>query len=391
MRFKTTVENLKKAVIKASGTLPVKTISEALNNYLIIAEKGEVTITANNLTTAIITRCPAEITEEGKALVDGKRFTDLIKSFSDGNMELDISLDIKENSLNIKYGKSKTKFASLNPAEYPALPQIEKWDSQTALKQEDLRKAILNTVFVISDTNPNAVLNGVNFSLYNSRLSIISLSSASVAVRHMEVPIATDVAYNFTIPLSSAGELRKALTDKDDTDILLEESKSAGYVKITLKDSVFIIRTLAGEYPYKMVNQISSLPSTIPEKMEVKFDRKMLLEIINRSLLLTDKMFNEALIISTVGTDLRLQRQSNFGNLDEYIEVEKTYGGTALTDETKKKEIKKGINPVNLRDVLSNITDDTVSIVTGIEANVPYILQSEDYFYAIMPVNMRKE
>lgn len=377
MKLRLITKNIVDAVNKATGTLPKKTTIDALFNFLLKAENGQLTITANNLQTAVIVSCEAEIKEDGKCLVDGRRFSSFVKMFSDGDLELDLQTSATE--LTIKYGKSKTKFAIQNADIYPELPKVEKWENTISVPQSAVKKAIVNTVFVLGDSEVNnAQTGGVNFNATADALEVISLSGATIAIRNIELTNGSD--FHFNIPLDSAVELKKVLSEKDGNgDVKIEASSTEGYVQMTIDNVIFLIRLSSKEFPKNLVDSLQKLPETYTDMLTIVADRKDLVEILNRCTLISTDITTQAVVLSVKeDTDLRIQRRSDIGDIDEYLEIEKTVKGTESV-------LRKGFNVKFLLNVFNNISDDTVTFISAFSDKSPAIIKGDDYFYAISP------
>ena len=99
------------------STLPI------LNNFLLETQKeGKLKIVATDMEVGISTLLPVEVLQEGSITVPARKFFDIIKELPDGNVEISVT---KNNTVNIKAGKSSFKILGLDKEEYPKLPEFE--------------------------------------------------------------------------------------------------------------------------------------------------------------------------------------------------------------------------------------------------------------------------
>ena len=100
MKLQCTQENLNKALSNISRAVASRTTLPITQNVLLQANNGKLQLSATNLEMAINTWVGSEISEEGETTIPARIFTDLIKSYPNDN----IDLNLNNNNLLIKCG-----------------------------------------------------------------------------------------------------------------------------------------------------------------------------------------------------------------------------------------------------------------------------------------------
>jgi len=102
------------------GILDRRTTIPILANMLLTAEGDRLRLAATDLDITLLTGCEATIRQEGSATVPGKTFFDLVRSLPTDTVEVTTT----DNRLEIRSGTFQSQVASLNPADYPTLPDV---------------------------------------------------------------------------------------------------------------------------------------------------------------------------------------------------------------------------------------------------------------------------
>jgi len=88
MKFKIKRSELVEALNIVSGALPVKTPMPALTGILFSVENGVITIVTSNSEISLRTKIECDGAENGRALIPGKMFVNIIKSLAAENVEI---------------------------------------------------------------------------------------------------------------------------------------------------------------------------------------------------------------------------------------------------------------------------------------------------------------
>ncbi|MCR5719357.1 MAG: DNA polymerase III subunit beta, partial [Lachnospiraceae bacterium] len=110
-------------------------------------------------------------------------------------------------------------------------------------------------------------------------------------------------------------------------------------------------------------------------------NNKMLMDSIDRAVLLVKEGSKKPIVISTGENSIRLSINSDLGKMDEDIEAEKTG-----------KDIVIGFNPKFVMDALKVIDDEKVGLYM-LNSKSPCFIKDEDesYIYVVLPVNIKND
>ena len=149
------------------GVLERRTTIPILSNVLLTAEGDRLNIAATDLDVTVFSRCAAQVRQEGKATIQGKMFFDLVRSLPVDVVDLTAS----ENRVEVRSGQFTSKLASLDPADFPTLPQVPEGQG-FAIPLRLLQKIIDRTVYAVSSEEGHFQ--------YNAALLVLSATQAEM-------------------------------------------------------------------------------------------------------------------------------------------------------------------------------------------------------------------
>lgn len=126
-------------VVERRTTIPI------LTNVLLSAEGDRLHLAGTDLDVTVFTQCPAAVRNEGRTTINGKMFLDLVRSLPAETLDL----SCQENRVEVRSGTFSFQLASLDPADFPTLPEVP--DGQgIAVSLELLHRMIDYTSFAVS-------------------------------------------------------------------------------------------------------------------------------------------------------------------------------------------------------------------------------------------------
>ncbi len=99
-------ENLARGLSIVSRAVSPRSTLPVLANVLIATDEGRLRLSATNLELGITCWIGAKVDEEGSTTVPARTFTDLVGTLAD--KQVDMSLNVRTQSLNIRSGASTT-------------------------------------------------------------------------------------------------------------------------------------------------------------------------------------------------------------------------------------------------------------------------------------------
>lgn len=348
----------------AQRAVAVKTNMNILECILIECSGHQVSLMSNNNELGIKTVMEGNIIEEGKAAVNAKVFSEIIRKLP----ENEVKISVDDNYLiEIVCEKSKFRISGRSGEEFPELPEIDRIQGIT-ISQFNLKEVIRQTVFSIADSETNKVMTGELFHIMDDKLRVISLDGHRISIRKI---ILKDryTPRKVIVPGKSLIEISKILTGgvEDEVQIFFSESG----ILFLFDQTIVFSRLLEGEF-FEVDQMISNDYET-----KINVNRKDFLSCIDRSTLLLKESDKKPLIFNITDESLDMTMNSDIGSMNEEMEVQK-----------EGKDMMIGFNPRFLMDVLRVIEDETIDIYF-FNPKAPCFIrdQESNYIYLILPVN----
>ncbi|HOW58767.1 MAG TPA: DNA polymerase III subunit beta [Candidatus Omnitrophota bacterium] len=340
------------------STLPI------LNNLLLETQKdGKLKIVATDMEVGISTLLSLEILQQGSVTVPAKKFHDIIKELPEGDVEISVT---KNNTVNIKTGKSQFKIMGLDKDEYPKLPEFS-LDNALEIEQAIIKQSLSLTAFAISHDETRYVLNGVLISIQENNLKFVATDGRRLAFFKKEVKQKSLKNTDIIVPAKTIHELLKLLCWEGKVRIIHTQNKVIFY----LEDTFLTSSLIEGNFP----NYEQVIPKE--EKTQILVNREELLQAVRRTSLLTSPEA-PAMKFDFIKNKIIVSAKSpNMGEAKEEIPAE-----------FKGNEVTIGFNPNYFLDVLKNLDEEKINISLT-EPDKPGLIKGkEGYLYVIMPMQI---
>ena len=331
-------------VIASKITLPV------LSNFLFETEKDKIKLSATDLEIGVTCYIKAEIISEGAITIPAKRFSDIIKEVSDGNIEIKSD---ETNQINIKANKSKFVLMGIDKKDYPSLPDFQKENIFS------LKKQVLNGVcFIVEDGVVKAV------STDGRRLSYINMDGVNKKIKGKVI-----------IPTKAVSDILRLISSNDKVEEV-QISLSDNLMTVMIGDITFQTKLIEGVFPnYEQV---------IPKKTmsKIKLNVANTISAVKQMALLTgDKL------VADRASSIKLSFEKNkmivsantVGLGSGEAEVETEYSGEVFDI---------NFNPNYIKDILQNIEDENIYFSYTTSQN-PVVITPEknkNYLCVVMPM-----
>lgn len=320
--------------ISGKPTIPI------LDNFLFDLSDSELTITASDLESTLITKLkPENIDGEGSIALEAKRLLDILKEFP----EQPLTFEINEESLTTDILSENGKFSIVGaPAdEFPQLAQLNKEDViGFTIDAGILEKGILKTLFATASDELRPVMNGIFFSLTTENITFVASDSHKL-VKYRRTDAKSDKEASFILPKKPASLLKAVLPSVDDLVTVEFDSKNAIF---TLPGYKLICRLTEGNYP----NYESVIPTDNPNKLII--NRSEFFNTVKRVSVFSNQASN-LVKLHLEGNQITISAQDIDFSISAYERLNCQYNGDNM-------EI--GFKSVFLNEILSNISSDEV-------------------------------
>jgi len=352
-------------VISSKSTMPI------LDNFLFQLSETELTITASDLESTLITSLELENIEGvGAVAIPAKLITDTLKEFP----EQPLTFQIDDSSFNVEIFSDNGKFNIMgqNAEDFPEQPQLdEEGSSSINVSHVALQKGIEKTLFATADDELRPVMNGIYVELTADYISFVA-SDAHKLVRYRRMDAKAEFESSFILPKKPAALLRNLLP-KEEFDVKLEfDDKNAYFV---LSNYKLICRLVEGNYP----SYNSVIPTNNPNSMTI--DRLNFVNTVKRVSVFSNAASNliklnindNQLIVSAQDIDFSISA------------VER------LNCEYEGEEIEIGFKSTFLQEILTNISTSDVKVEMSDPTRAGLLLpaendEDEDMLMLLMPM-----
>lgn len=346
----------------------------ALSGLLITAANNSISFTATDLEIGIKKNMEdVMIAEEGKALVNARYFTDLVRYLPDSDVTL--SLDREKSKLQVIYGRSSSSLNIYDDEEFPDLP-LTKLNPICKMPQNVLRECIKKTAFAAAVNHFKPVFTGILFDFEKDGLKIVASDTHRLAIINRPEIKTSQKIGQLVIPARNINELFRILDDSENEITMgLAENNVVFYIEE--EGFYFLTRLIEGQYPN--YNQV--VPKDFINTFMIEADQ--LTESLERaSLLPTDAKSIKHVQMDFGQSELIISAFSEkMGEMNEVIETV-----NAETDKT----IKINFNTRYMLDIVKILGSENKDIqmnLTG--AMSPAIIRNpeeESYIHVLVPL-----
>jgi DNA polymerase-3 subunit beta len=353
------------ALQAVSAVVPSRTPKEILKNVKLVVESGQVTLQATDQEVGIHQVIEGVETDSaGIALLPAARLLSILRELTDEAADIEVTQD----SIRIRSGRSDFKLSAEDPAEYPAVPTAEGSDS-FSIESVKLRKMVRRTAFATDVESTRYALGGLQMEVIGDDATLAATDSRRLAVVRSKTcdGSAPEGGKPPVIPTKAMSLLERNIPDDDtptkitvrDNDVLFECGTTTIYSRL-----------VEGRFPqYRDVIPAES-------RIEIELIVGMFYAAIRQAQIVTDE---ESRGVDFTFNDGTLTLNSTAADVGQsQIEVPIAYDGESLTITFDPRYI------ADFLKVLDQESSVTLKLTDGESAAV--FTTGEDYTYVIMPL-----
>ncbi len=350
-------------VLNSSNTLPI------LDNFLFQIKKGELSITASDLETTMVTQISIEAKEDGVIAIPAKLLLDTLKTFPD--QPLTFTIDKENFGIEISSDFGKYKLIGHNGDEFPKTPKLES-PSTISVEGGILSNAVNKTLFATGNDELRPVMSGVYFELNNDNLTFVA-TDAHKLVKYTRTDLKAEKGSSFILPKKPLTLLKSILGSVGEEVKIEYNETNAMFVFGSTK---MIARLIDGKYP----NYGAVIPTENPNKLTIS--RTALLNSVKRVSIFSNKTTHQVRLKMT-GSELHISAE----DLDFANEANER-----LTCQYEGEDMEIGFNSRFLVEMLSNLESDEVNIAMSAPNRAGILTPSEksddaeEVLMLVMPV-----
>lgn len=370
MKFICEKDKLLKAINSVTKAVASKTTMPILEGILIQTNDDEIKLTTYDLEIGIEYILKCNIKEQGATVVNAIMFSEIIRKLPD--TEINITLNDK-NLLVIECEGSLYKLATMNPSEFPELPQIN-IENSIEIEQNSLKDMIRKTIFAVSAEENRPIFTGCLFEISNNKLNLVAVDGFRLAWKNKFLQNKIN-DFTAVIPGRTLNEINKIILDSFDT-IKIGVAKNQALFE--MENCKIVTRLLDGEF----LNYSSVIPENWETRIRVNrnniqnsFER---ISLISSSSIEKEKKYPVKVSIDIGKVTISCTNQTGDAKEEMYVS-------------TEGKNLEVGFNPKYFLDALRAIDDEEVFIDFGSNVSPCIIrpVEEGDYIYMILPIRLK--
>ena len=363
-------DKILKALNSVTKAVASKTTMPILEGILIQTNDKEVKLTTYDLEIGIEYIIDADIKEQGATVVNAIMFSEIIRKLPD--TEINISLNEK-NLLVIECEGSLYKLATMNPEEFPELPQITV-ENSIEIEQNTLKEMIRKTIFAVSSEENRPIFTGCLFEIKNNKLNVVAVDGFRLAWKSKFLQNNSN-DFTAVIPGRTLNEVNKIILDSFDS-VKIGVAKNQALFE--MENCKLVTRLLDGEF----LNYSSVIPENWETRVRVNrnniqncFER---ISLISASSIEKEKKYPVKVSIDIGKVTISCTNQTGDAKEEMYVA-------------TEGQNLEAGFNPKYFLDALRAIDDEEINIDFGTSIS-PCIIRpvdEGDYIYMILPIRLK--
>ena len=364
-------EKLLKGINSVVKGVSSKTTMPILEGILIQTNDKDLKLTTYDLEIGIEYIMECDVKEQGATVVNAIMFSEIIRRLP--NTDISITLNDK-NLLVIECEGSLYKLATMNPDEFPELPQIN-IENAIEIEQNALKNMIRKTIFAVSIEENRPIFTGCLFEVKDNSLNVVAVDGFRLAWKKAYLTAKYN-DFSAVIPGRTLNEVNKILTDSFDT-IKIGIAKNQALFEMS--NCKIVTRLLDGEF----LNYRNAIPNSWETRIRV--DREALqncferISLISASSIEKEKKYPVKLEIDIGKLVISCTNQTGDAKEEIYLS-------------TEGKNLEIGFNPKYFLDALKSIEDQEVFLDFGTSispAIIKSVEENGDYIYMILPIRLK--
>ncbi|MBE6038608.1 MAG: DNA polymerase III subunit beta [Anaerofustis stercorihominis] len=370
MKFSVNASELNKALAVVSKAISPKSALPILECVYIKADSKEhkIFLKGSDGDFSIITKVPAIVYIEGEIVVQVKKLVDIVRTYSEGNIEFFVD---EKNVINFSCDfaaiSSDVTLLGRNANEYPPIVTYEQGDIR--LDSNMMKSLIKETVFACAVNEAGApILTGILIEIKDGLVKFSALDGFKMAIRKENIDN-TEIELKCVVPAKTMSEVLRIIGIYEyDVFIGLHDKKIVFDIGT---DTQVVSNLLMGDF----INCEALIPKDI--NTVVKLDRTELMKSVDRCALINDSINSSMVKMDFVEENLKIYSRSSIGHIVE--EMRSTKSG---------EDVFIAFNSRYLLEILKNLSDERIVLEIKNRTNPALIkpVDNDKYLYLIMPV-----
>ena len=368
MKFVVSSSVLLKQLSAVNGVIANNPIVPILENFLFQIDQNQLTVTASDLQTVMITTLAIESTDAGAIAVPARLLLDTLRGLPDQPITFKIDGDTFGTEIITENGRYK--LSGENPIDFPKVPQVAK-SLSVQIPADVLGAAIANTIFAVSNDDLRPAMTGVYVQLSAEYTNFVATDGHRL-IRYRRNDVKSEQESTMIIPRKALNLLKSTLPS-DDTTVTADFSAANAF--FSFNNIRMICRLIDERFP----DYENAIPKNNPNVMTI--NRSEFLGSLKRISIYSNKTTHQ----------IRLK----LGQNDLVISAEDLdYSNEAnerLMCDYEGEDMEIGFNAKFMVEMLGNISSNMIALEMSQPNRAGLIIPSdkkenEDILLLVMPV-----
>lgn len=236
-------ENLVKGLNIVRGAVESRPQLPVLANVLLEAEGSRLRLAATNLQMSITAWIGAQVHTEGTVTLPHKTIYELVNNLSPERV--DMSLDAKTHTMNIRCGATTSNIRGIDADEFPPVTHSD--TAEVTIEASTLREMIAQTAFAAAKDDARPILTGVYTEVKGDLMTMAAADGYRLAMRTGKLEETFRDEMSLVIPAKTLLQVASVIDDDEPVSISLPGERDI--VTFHLKNVEISSQLLEGRFP----------------------------------------------------------------------------------------------------------------------------------------------
>lgn len=241
MKFSISSSELLAQLQIAGGAIGSNPVLPILEDFLFTINDNQLTITATDLETTIVTEVEVMSDSNGSVAIPARILLDTLKALP--QQPITFSIDEETYAVEITSAYGKYKLAGENGADFPSMPSSKDTDT-LKIDAPILAQGINKTLFATSNDELRPAMTGVYFQVDFSKIILVA-TDAHKLVKYTFSDLKSEVSFSFIVPKKALNLLKNALPGEGETTISFNKAN----VFFSFDNMKIVCRLIDARYP----------------------------------------------------------------------------------------------------------------------------------------------
>jgi DNA polymerase-3 subunit beta len=221
VKFRIDRDSFADAVTWTARSLPTRPSVPVLAGLLVEASSDGLTLSGFDYETSTRATLPAEVADDGRALVSGRLLAEIVKSLP--AKPVDVSLE--GSKVQVICGSARFSLQTMPVEEYPRLPDMP--TATGTIKSEEFATAVAQASAAAGRDEMLPLLTGVRLELEGSTVSLMATDRFRASLRELAwYPERGDISAQALIPARVLGETARSLAGSGDVTVAVSAGET---------------------------------------------------------------------------------------------------------------------------------------------------------------------